>query len=95
MDTSTPGQSGEQFVINSLVVDKRMSDYRDQKELQYFWDLFAICISEERVEKELSENNSKYYGNKVNARNTIIRKELEEKTLFTTARAEYAKITCE
>ena len=95
MDTSTPAQSGTQFAINSLLVDKRMADYRDQKELHYFWDLFAMAISSERVEKELAENNSRYYGNKVEARNTIIRKELEEKTLFTSARAEYAKITCE
>ena len=79
MDTPTSGQAGTQFTINSLVVDKRMADYRDQKELHYFWDLFAMCISGERVEKELAENNSKYYGNKVNARNTLIRKELEEK----------------
>lgn len=95
MDTTTPASSGEQFAINSLMVDKRMSDYRDQKELHYFWDLFAMCISEERVEKELAENNSKYYGNKANARNTLIRKELEEKWLFVSGRAEYAKITCE
>lgn len=95
MDTPTPAQSGTQFTINSLLVDKRMADYRDQKELHYFWDLFAMAISSERVEKELAENNSRYYGNKIEARNTIIRKELEEKTLFISARAEYAKITCE
>lgn len=94
MDTST-SVSGTPFEINSLMVDKRMSDYRDQKELHYFWDLFAMCISPERIEKELAENNSKYYGNKVEARNTIIRKDMEEKTLFVPARAEYAKITCE
>lgn len=95
MDTSTPAHSGTQFEINSLLVDKRMADYRDQKELHYFWDLFAMAVSPERVEKELAENNSRYYGNKVEARNTIIRKELEEKTLFASARAEYAKTTCE
>ena len=94
MDTSTPA-SGTPFEINSLMVDKRMTDYRDQKELHYFWDLFVMCISAERIEKELAENNSKYYGNKVEARNTLIRKEMEEKGLFTPARAEYAKITCE
>ena len=83
------------LTINSLMVDKRMTDYRDDKELHTFWDLFALCISHERVEKELAENTNKYYGNKVEARNTLIRKELEEKSLFVSARAEYAKVTCE
>lgn len=83
------------LTINSLMVDKRMTDYRDEKELHTFWDLFALCISHERVDKELAENTNKYYGNKVEARNTLIRKELEEKGLFISARAEYAKATCD
>lgn len=94
MDTTTPA-SATSFEINSLMVDKRMADYRDQKELHYFWDLFALCVSHERVEKEMAENSSKYYGNKIEARNALVKKELEEKWFFINARAEYAKITCD
>lgn len=82
-------------MINNLVIDKKMQEYRDSKELRYFWDLFDDIISPERVERELADNTTKYYGNKISARNALIRHELEEAKLFVIARDAYAKITCE
>lgn len=55
----------------------------------------TLCVSHERVEKEMARNHSKYYGNKIEARNALVKKELEEKWFFINARAEYAKITCD
>jgi len=63
METTTSPTG--QLTINSLVIDKRMQEYRDAKELHYFWDLFSDCVSGERIEKELAENAGKYYGNRV------------------------------
>ena len=82
-------------MINNLVIDKKMQEYRDSKELHYFWDLFEDSISTEKVEQELSSNTTKYYGSSKNARNSLIRRELEEAKLFVIARDAYAKITCE
>lgn len=93
METSTP--SSGQITINSLVVDKKIQEYRDSKELHYFWDIFSDCISGERIDKELSDNAGKYYGNRIGARNTLIRHDLEEAKLFTSARDSYAKVTCD
>jgi hypothetical protein len=72
-----------------------MQEYRDTKELHYFWDLFSDCVSGERIEKELTDNAGKYYGNRIGARNTLIRHDLDAVGLFKNARDTYAKITCE
>jgi hypothetical protein len=93
MENSTPVTA--QVMINNLVIDKKMQEYRDSKELQYFWDILSDCVSEERISIELSENAGKYYGNKTLARNKLIRQDLETAKLFATARDSYAKITCE
>lgn len=93
METNTP--STGQLTINSLVIDKKMQQYRDSKELHYFWDLFSDCVSGERIEKELADNAGKYYGNRIGARNTLIRHDLDEVKLFPTARDTYSKVTCE
>jgi len=91
MDTT----ASSQITINNLVLDKKMQDYRDSKELHYFWDVFGDCISDARIEKELADNVGKYYGNRVTARNAIIKRDLEETKLFTNARDAYAKVTCD
>lgn len=91
METNMPASG--QIAINNLVVDKKMQEYRDRKEPQYLWDLFSDCISEERIEKELTDNAGKYYGNRIGARNALIRHDLDEAKLFTSARDAYAKIT--
>lgn len=92
---STPASVPSQMMINNLLIDKKMQEYRDSKELQYFWDIFSDCVSEERVNRELSDNAGKYYGNKIGARNNLIRHDLDEAKLFVTARDAYAKLTCE
>lgn len=51
MENST--SSAGQLAINSLVVDKKIQEYRDSKELHYFWDIFSDCISGARIDKEL------------------------------------------
>jgi hypothetical protein len=87
--TTTP------MMINSLVIDKKMLLYRDSHTLEHFWDMFSEFVSEERIKKELDANTGKYYGNAVQARNTLIRHDLDEAKLYITARDTYAKITCE
>ena len=79
------------LTINSLMVDKRMTDYRDDKELHIFLGPLRCVSHMERVEKELAENTNTYYGNKVEARNTLIKTELGRKSLFVSARAEICK----
>lgn len=93
MENSTPVTA--QVMINNLVIDKKMQEYRDSKELHYFWDILSDCVSEERVNRELGDNAGKYYGNKIGARNTLIRRDLEDAKLYIAARDSYAKITCE
>lgn len=93
--TTTPAIPTPHVMINNLVIDKKMQEYRDSKELRYFWDLFDDTISTERIERELADNTTKYYGNKVSARNSLIRRELVEAKLFIVARDAYTKITCE
>lgn len=91
----TTPSAGGQITINNLVLDKKIQEYRDSKALHYFWDIFSECISGERIEKELSDNAGKYYGNRIGARNVLIRHDLDEAKLFITARDAYAKVTCE
>ncbi len=93
METTTP--TSGQITINNLVIDKKMQEYRDSKELHYFWDIFSDCVSGERIDKELADNAGKYYGNRIGARNTLIRHDLDESKLFTSARDTYAKVTCD
>jgi len=93
METSTPTTG--QVTINNLVIDKKMLEYRNSKELHYFWDVLSDCVTGERIDRELSDNAGKYYGNRVGARNTLIRRDLEDTKLFISARDAYAKITCE
>jgi hypothetical protein len=93
MENSTSAAS--QLAINSLVVDKKIQEYRDSKELHYFWDIFSDCISGARIDKELADNAGKYYGNRIGARNALIRHDLDEAKLFTSARDTYAKVTCD
>lgn len=93
METTLPAP--EQVMLNNLLIDKKMQHYRDSKELQNFWDVFDDYASVERIERELSENAGKYYWNKISARNALIRRDLENAALFSTARDAYAEITCE
>lgn len=84
-----------QATINNLLVDQKMQAYRDHKDLVYFWDLFSDVIAGTRIDKELADNAGKYYGNRMSARNTLIRHDLEDAKLFLGARETYAKLTCE
>jgi hypothetical protein len=93
METSTSATG--QTMVNNLVLDKKMQDYRNSKELQYFWDVLSDCISDARIDKELGDNAGKYYGNRIAARNALIRRDLEEAKLFASTRDAYAKVTCE
>lgn len=93
METTAPEINT--MIINSLVIDKKMLLYRDSHTLEHFWDMFSEFVSEERIKKELDANTGKYYGNAVQARNTLIRHDLDEAKLYATARDSYAKITCE
>lgn len=89
---STPPEA---VAINTLPIDKKMLEYQNSKKLSDFWDLFSESISEERIDRELTDNTGKYFGNRIGARNALIRRDLEEAKLFITARDQYAKITCE
>ena len=81
--------------LNQLVIDQRIEHYRSLGEIQDFGDMLADSVSAERVAKELSENGHAYYNNALVARNALIRRELEEKGLFVSARHAYATETCE
>lgn len=93
MEDTTPVT--DQKMINNLVLDKKIQDYRSSKELQFFWDILGDCITEARIEQELTVNAGKYYGNKKWARNALIMSDLTEAHLLTSTRDAYAKVTCE
>lgn len=62
MEDTTPVT--DQKMINSLVLDKKIQDYRAAHDLHFFWDILGDCITDARIEQELTVNAGKYYGNK-------------------------------
>jgi len=81
--------------LSQLVVDQHIERYRAQPDIHDFFDIFGDTISQERITKELTENAHVYYNNATLARNSLIKRELQEKNLYVNARNAYAHETCD